>query len=59
MASLLKSFKKSCADLEGVVQSAPLPEPSRSGGTGRRKGLKIPRAYQPVPVQVRAPAPLR
>ncbi len=27
------------------------------GETGRRKGLKIPRAERPVPVQIRPPAP--
>ena len=37
-------FIKSCTALEGVVQSAHPPEECRSGGTGRRKGLKIPRA---------------
>ncbi len=31
---------------------------SRSGGTGRRKGLKIPRSFMIVPVQVRSPAPI-
>ena len=36
--------KESCTDVEGVVQSTHLPGPCRSGGTGRRKGLKIPRA---------------
>ena len=40
----IKIFEKSCTALEGVVQSARLPGPCRSGGTGRRKGLKIPRA---------------
>ena len=53
-----KLFKKSCTDLEGVVQSAHLPGPCRSGGTGRRKGLKIPRLERAVPVQVRPPAPI-
>ena len=36
---------------------SPFPGPCRSGGTGRRKGLKIPRLERAVPVQVRAPAP--
>src|SRR5690606_31341928 len=35
----------------------PIKEPCRSGGTGRRKGLKIPRFERTVPVQVRSPAP--
>ena len=59
MSRLLKSFKKSCTDVEGVVQSAHFPGPCRSGGTGRRKGLKIPRLERAVPVQVRAPAPIK
>src|SRR5690554_2139657 len=31
----------------------------RGGGTGRRKGLKIPRALRPVPVRFRSSAPKR
>jgi hypothetical protein len=50
-------FEKSCTGFYGVVQSFPLPEKCRSGGIGRRKGLKIPRAYKPVPVRSRSPAP--
>ena len=33
------------------------PYSCRSGGIGRRKGLKIPRGVIPVPVQVRSSAP--
>ena len=34
------------------------PSICRGGGTGRRKGLKIPRGEISVPVQIRSPAPL-
>ena len=37
----------------------PSPAPNRrSGGTGRRKGLKIPRKVTFVPVRFRSPAPV-